>query len=312
VTAALWALASGAGFGLFQSFNRRAVLDIEDPYVSTFLNLAIAAVVLVAIALATEDLGQVLDADGWALAAFAAAGIVHFLLGWTFLNLSQKRIGASRTSPLLTMSPVFGIAVAAIAVGQLPGVASFAAIVPMVFGAYLVAGGSSGSRRRIAAAGFAGAERRRLGDRFADRPGADALPGLACALMWAVSPVLTLRGLDGLDSPLLGVTLGMVAAVAAYGGFLLARREPRGPIAAQALAFKVVAGVLVAFATWWRWIAIDGIEVGVVLALGLASVPVVLFVSPLVVGRNIERVTRRVWVGAGLVVGGALALIAIG
>ena len=70
--------------------------------------------------------------------------------------------------------------------------------------------------------------------------------------------------------------------------------------------------MLVAFATWWRWIAVDGTDVAVVLALGLASVPVVLFVSPLIVGRHIERVTRRVWIGAGLVVGGALALIAIG
>jgi uncharacterized membrane protein len=206
------------------------------------------------------------------------------------------------------MSPVFGIALAAIFVAQLPGLASFAGIVPMVIGAYLVAGGGSGSGRRLAAAGFAGAKRRR----FADRPGADALPGLACALMWAISPVLTLRGLDGLDSPLLGVTLGMVAAVAAYGGFLLARRESRGAIAGEALAFKLAAGVLVAFATWWRWIAIDGADVGVVLALGLASVPVVLFASPLIVGRHIERVTPRIWLGSGLVVGGALALIAIG
>ena len=27
------------------------------------------------------------------------AGVLHFLLGWTFLNLSQQRIGAARTSP---------------------------------------------------------------------------------------------------------------------------------------------------------------------------------------------------------------------
>jgi uncharacterized membrane protein len=158
----------------------------------------------------------------------------------------------------------------------------------MVLGAYIVAGGGSEAR------------------------GADAIPGLACALMWAISPVLTLQGLEGLDSPLLGVALGMVASVAAYGGFLLARRESGGRIAAEALAFKVVAGVLVALATWWRWIAIDGTDVAVVLALGLASVPIVLFVSPLLIGRHVERVTRRIWLGAGLVVGGALALIGIG
>ena len=289
MTAALWAAASGIGFGLFQSLNRRAVRDIEDPYVSTFLNISIAAAALILLAVVTEDVSRVWEADGWAVAAFATAGIVHFLLGWTFLNISQRRIGAARTSPLLTMSPVFALVVAAFTVGQIPGALAFVAIVPMVAGAYLVAGGGGEAR------------------------GADALPGLACALMWGVSPVLTVRGLEGLDSPLLGVAIGLLAAVAAYGGFLLARRGgPRPPVIAfDALAFKVLAGVLVALATWWRWIAIDGADVAVVVSLGLLSVPVVLFLSPLLVGKHLERVTPRVWAGAGLVVGGALALIAV-
>ncbi len=287
MTGALWAVASGIGFGLFQSFNRRALLDIEDPYVSTFMNLAVAAAALLAVALVTEDVGRLLDADAWVLLAFAGAGVVHFLLGWTFLNMSQRRIGAARTSPLLTMAPIFALVVAAIAVGQLPGPFALAAIVPMVIGAYLVAGGGEEAR------------------------GADALPGLACALMWGISPVLTLKGLDGLDSPLLGVTLGMVASVATYGVLLLGRRRRLGTFARDALAFKLGAGLLVAFATWGRWLAIDGTDVAVVLALALVSVPVVLFLSPLLVGRHIERVTRQVWAGAGLVVAGALALIAV-
>jgi drug/metabolite transporter (DMT)-like permease len=289
VSAALWAVASGVGFGLFQSLNRRALLDIEDAYVSTFLNLAIASLVLLAVAVATDDVGRLLDADAWALAAFAGAGIVHFLLGWTFLNLSQRRIGAARTSPLLTMSPVFALVVAAIVVGQFPDAVALAAIAPMVLGAYLVAGGGGEAR------------------------GADALPGLACALMWGVSPVLTIKGLDGLDAPLLGVTLGMAASTAAYGLFLLGRRR-LGAAATdrRALAFKVAAGVAVALSTWWRWLAIDGADVAVVLALALVSVPIVLFLSPLLVGRHLERVTRKVWLGAGLVVGGAAALIALG
>jgi uncharacterized membrane protein len=174
--------------------------------------------------------------------------------------------------------------------GQLPGAPALAAIVPMVAGAYLVSGGGEEAR------------------------GAAALPGLACAMMWAVSPVFTVEGLEGFDSPLLGVTLGMIASVAAYGLFLLGRgRSLRGAvIAREALAFKILAGVLVALATWWRWLAIDGTDVAVVLALALVSVPVVLFLSPLLVGRHLERVTPKVWIGAGLVVAGALLLIGAG
>ena len=285
MTAALWAVASGVGFGLFQSLNRRALVDIEDAYVSTFLNLLIAAVALVGVSLATEDVTRLLDAGAWPLIAFALAGIIHFLLGWTFLNLSQRRIGAARTSPLLTMAPLFALVVGVIAIGQMPDTLALVAIVPMVLGAYLVSGGGDEAR------------------------GLDALPGLACAMMWAISPVFTLEGLAGLDSPLLGVTFGMVASVAAYGVFLVGRPLRRDAIARDTLLFKVLAGIAVALATWFRWLALDGADVAVVLALALVSVPIVLFLSPLLVGRHLEHVTRKVWIGAALVVGGALILI---
>jgi drug/metabolite transporter (DMT)-like permease len=289
VSGAFWAAASGVGFGLFQSVNRRAVRDIEDNYVSTFIQLVIAAVVLVAATLATEDVGLFLDAPAWSLIAFAAAGVVHFLLGWTFLNVSQQRIGAARTSPLLTMAPVFGLGLAFVLIGEVPSVLAVLAIAPMIAGAYLVTGGGNEAR------------------------GLEALPGLACAFMWALSPILTVEALEGLDSPLLGVTLGMVASVAAYAVFLAGRRTPLrvGAIAGDALAFKLGAGLLVALATWWRWLALDDTSVGAVLALALLSVPIVLFLSPLLVGRHLERVTSRVWGGSLLVVLGALVLIAV-
>jgi drug/metabolite transporter (DMT)-like permease len=283
----LWAAASGIGFGLFQSLNRRAVRDIDDAFVSTFLQLLVAAVVLLALCVSSGDLDRLIDAPAASVAAFMAAGVVHFLLGWTFLNLSQKRIGAARTAPLLTLSPLFGLVVAAITVGDLPSAAALAAIAPMVAGAWLVAGG-----RRV-------------------RP-ADAVFGLGCALMWAISPVFTVKGLDGISSPLLGVTLGMVASAAAYGAAMAGTRRAVGGIARGALWFKLLAGLLVAMATWWRWIALDGASVGVVLALSLLSVPTVLLLAPLMVGRHLERVGPRVWAGSTLVVGGALALIAVG
>jgi hypothetical protein len=38
----------------------------------------------------------------------------------------------------------------------------------------------------------------------------------------------------------------------------------------------------------------------------------VLFLAPIMVGAHLEQVTARVWAGAALVLGGALALIAVG
>ena len=67
----LWATASGIGFGLFHSLNRRAIRGIDDPYVSTFLQLAVATAILVAASLISEDLSQLGDASGEAIVLFA-------------------------------------------------------------------------------------------------------------------------------------------------------------------------------------------------------------------------------------------------
>ena len=51
----------------------------------------------------------------------------------------------------------------------------------------------------------------------------------------------------------------------------------------------MVAGALVALATWGRWAALDLATVGVVLALSLLAVPTVLLLAPLLAGRHVER-----------------------
>jgi uncharacterized membrane protein len=135
--------------------------------------------------------------------------------------------------------------------------------------------------------------------------------GLGAALCWAISPIFIRYGLEGLPSPLLGVTVGMIATMLAYGLALLVRRarSNAAPIPREALLFQLMAGVLVGLSTWARWIALDLAPVGVVLALGRLSVPVVIFLAPLMVGQHLERVTRRVWLGATLIVGGSVLLI---
>ena len=173
----LWATVSGIGFGVFQSLNRRAIRGIEDPYVSTFLQLAVATAVLVVASLVSEDLSQLGDATGEAIALFALAGIIHFVLGWLLLNVSQARIGASRTAPLITLSPLFGVVLAVITLGELPDAVALAAIVPIMVGAWLLASRGSGG---------VAIER-------------DSIFALGTAFMWSLSAVLTVKALEGLD-----------------------------------------------------------------------------------------------------------------
>jgi drug/metabolite transporter (DMT)-like permease len=291
VSGVLWATASGIGFGLFQSLNRRAIRGIEDPYVSTFLQLSAATGVLVVASLVSEDLQQLEAASGGAIAIFALAGIIHFVLGWLLLNVSQARIGASRTAPLITLTPLFGVVLAALTLGELPSPPALAAIVPIMAGAWILA-------------------TRGGGDFTIER---DSIFAFGTAFMWALSAVLTVEALEGLDSPLLGVTLGLLAATAALGGVLLARGSLGAirSIARNTLALKLLAAVLVAFATWFRLLALDETDVAVVLATNLLAVPITLTLAPLMVGRHLETANARVWLGGLLVVTGVLALIAI-
>ncbi len=140
------------------------------------------------------------------------------------------------------------------------------------------------------------------------------LYGLGTALSFSISPIFIRRGLDNLPSPLLGVTIGMMASTLAYGIVLFLRRNhsPHEPIPRKALMFQITAGVLVGLSTWARWLALDIAPVGVVLALGRLNVPVVILLSPLLVGQQLERVNLRVWLGAALIVAGSLVLTFFG
>jgi len=290
VTGVLWAAASGIGFGLFQSVNVRAVRQLDDVYVSTFLQLLVAALVLAFACVLAGDLPLLADASAWAWISFALAGAIHFFLGWTLLNASQDRIGAARTSPLLTTTPLFGVAIAAGTLGQLPGAAALGGIAVTVAGALVIT-----------------EPRSEAGIRWRD-----AIPGLATAFLWALSPVFTVEGLDELDSPLLGVTIGMVFSVLAYALVLAAvwgERRSALDLPREGVTLKVISGVLVAFSIWGRWLALDLADVGVVLALNLLAVPTVLLLAPMIAGRHLERVDARIWLGAALVVAGSLVLI---
>lgn len=304
MSGAAWAVVAGLGFGVFQSVNRRAVRGM-GVLLATFIQLLVSAVVLGAVTLATQDLNSLRQAPWWAIADFALAGLLHFFVGWTFLNASQKRIGAARTSPLISTTPLFGAVFAAVSLQEFPGIVSIFAILIIIFGVYLV---NDVHARQGNEAGALGSSSGALGY-FRSISYA-----LGASICWSLSPIFIRTGLTGLPSPLIGVTVGLSFSALGYAVLLAIRRQPSdlGVDSLDAFVFKVLAGVLVGLSTWMRWIALDLAPVAIVLALVLVSVPVVNVISPLLVGKNVERVTGKVWMGSSLVVAGSLGLILLG
>ncbi|HMQ30916.1 MAG TPA: DMT family transporter [Chloroflexaceae bacterium] len=298
MTGALWAALAGVGFGLFQALNRRA-LKTMDAYLATFLQLAISLVVLAAAAAASGELARLGEATPLSVLYFSLAGMLHFFLGWTLMNMSQQRIGAARTSPLIGLAPIFALVVAALTLGELPTLSDWLGMAIVMAGVYVIFGRPAPRLGIVAGAAPVGAGWR------------DLSFGVGTAVCWAISPIFTRAGLAELPSPLVGVMIGLMPCVLAYGLALAGRRAGggRARFTRDALAFKLVAGVLVGLSTWWRWIALDLALVGVVLALSQLSVPVVILLTPLIAGQGAEQVTRRVWAGAGLSVAGSLVLV---
>ena len=282
---------SGVGFGLFQAVVRQVNAAI-DAYRVTFGLVAVGTLLLGAIALLTEDVWLVARAPAGALLAFAAAGLVHFLLGWTFLGLSQQRIGATRTGALIATMPLFGTLGAAMAFGEVLGGRALLAVTAVVAGVTAVT--LSGRAQRV-------------------REGTGSTAGVAFAFAtaacWATSPLLIRLGLRGLASPLLGVTVGMAATTVVCGLLVVALGARGEHVDRTVLLGIVVAGTFVGLSIWGYWTAIDLAKVGVVLAVTQLSSPTVALVAPLLSGDPRERSGPWFWTGLALVIAGSVALL---
>ena len=294
----LLATAAGLGLGLFQTVNRRAVLGL-DVFMATFIQLLVSAVVLITISLLTVNLAVLQTTSLTTWLSFAGAGLIHFFLGWTFLNASQKRVGAARTTSLTGALPLFGMVLAALILGEFPTILAVFGVLLIVSGVYLVNYKRLQQRHPVSREqGLEGGWR-------------SLMPGLLAALCWAISPIFFRYGLAQLPSAILGLTFGILLSVIGYALVLAFRglTTPINQIPTNYLMTKIIAGLLSALSMWAYWGAIGLAPVGLVLALSLLSVPVVIFLSPLLVGQDLEQVTSHVWLGSGLIVVGSLAAI---
>ncbi len=284
-----FAITAGIGFGLFQAVNRRANTGI-DAYRATFGLLAIGTVLLAGWSLLTQDLSLLTSAPLASLAFFGAAGIIHFFLGWTFLALSQQRVGASRTSATVAVAPLIASILAAVVLDEGLTAVIITGVLLAVIGLALLALRSS----------TASADD---GQRF-------PIFGLAAAISWGTSPLFIRWGLEGLPAPILGVTVGLAAAMAAYAlALTVSGRWSAGRLPTSNLWWLAVAGVLVAVAIAAQWISYDLIAIAIAFTIMQLAAPVVIVTAPVIVGTDMERITWRLVAGTALVMSGSILAI---
>ena len=134
----LWAIVSAISFGLFQTISRKASMNV-NAFFHTFFLMIISTFFMIISTLMLEDIKHLtlyLTLQG--IFYFAVAGIIHFVLGWTLLTVSQNQIGASRTSALVGTTPFFATLIGYLFFQEILSFHTILGIILVVSGIYLV------------------------------------------------------------------------------------------------------------------------------------------------------------------------------
>jgi drug/metabolite transporter (DMT)-like permease len=284
---ALWALVAAIGFAFLQVSNRKAN-QVLDAYRTAFGFLVAVEVVLLMRLALLGDLGLLLSAPLSAVAIFGVTTLFHFVGGWTLLALSQQTIGVARTGALVSSAPIIGTLVAAVALDEPLTVAIAGGVLLAVVGVALISlsGRVSGSE-----------EWRR------------PWFGLAVALIWGSTPLLIRLGLERFDEPVAGLTIGLASSVVVYALLLTVTGRWREPVPATAVRWMAFGGVCGAIAVSSQWLSFDLTTIAIAITVQQMSVLFVIALVPIMFRQPFERMNRRFFGGAVLVVMGAVIVL---
>ncbi|WP_247730955.1 DMT family transporter [Halovivax limisalsi] len=225
------------------------------------------------------------------LAVFVAAGVVGSGFGRLTIYVGVDRVGASLNSAIISSRPLFATLIALVWLDEPLGPATAVGVVILV-------------------AGLAVLARSKGGDLSGWRP-IDLWWPIASAALFAFANVARRFGM--LESPLSvleAVTLNETAGLVALGGYALATRE-RSLLEKPRETYVYFAGSgLVTTVAMLSLMAALGLAEGRIAVVDslVATAPLFTVVFAAVFLRRVERVTKGVVLGAGLIVAGAVMI----
>lgn len=316
----LWSLVMAAFFGFSQLASRKGLMDIAVDQ-GTFIMIVISTILMSGPFFWLDGPTLVLQADTIGLSYFVAAGLIHFVGGFTLMNMSISAIGAARTSSLLATTPLFATLLAAFTLNELINAPLIVGVVVVMVGVHWIASSRNPeatskstlqSQVDAPASATTGFVANSLG--ILNVAGTSTF-GLLAALSWGITPVLIKKGLESLPSPLVGLTLAMAGAGVVYA-VILGTRGRLMPVFSSLRdsggLWQMVAGTLISLGTLCRWVALSFTTAAIVTTLSRASLLITVGLGGTLLGRDLEPVTSRVRWGALLIVIGATIVALFG
>jgi len=283
-------LLSALFWGLSPVVSKRGLSYGGSPLVVALIVVVTGFVFLWGIQLVTNGVGQFapgLTRNGYLV--FIAAGFIGTAIGRISNYAGVDRVGASINSSIISGNPLFATILAFFVLGEVITPIQVVGVLTVIAGLVALSLSRGGD--------LEGWSRRDL-----------AFPILA-GLAYGAGSVIRRYGLTTTTAtPIEGAALNETAALVGILGFVvMRRRESLFDVPRRALGYFVLTGVLGAMGLTSLFVGLDYGRVAIVTVLSGTSPLVALSVTYLFMG-DIERVDRRVVIGAILVVLGIVAI----
>jgi len=287
-----WSLVAAFGFGITQAMNRKANL-LAGAYRAAFgLLLAVDGVLIIRM-LVTGEFRLLADAPLSALASFVGSATIHYALGWTLLAFSQQQVGVSRTGAVVSATPLVGTLLAAVFLDEPITAATGAGVALAVVGVAIISvSRSSGDDQRWSIPWF----------------------GLGVSLCWGTSPMLIRNGLEGLDAPVLGLTIGLSGALLVYAFLLRSLGLMKGTEVEHRSAYgwMLLGGFTGAVGIGAQWISFGLTTIAIAITVQQLAVLVIMAIAPIMFDAKLEKPTLALVTGTATLLGGSLLVIQAG
>lgn len=283
----LWAVVAALGFGLTQMMNRKSNL-LLDAYRTAFGLLVIVELILIARLVVTGEVGLIADVPLSSLVYFSLSAVIHYIGGWTFIALSQQSIGVARTGALVAATPILGTLLAVPVLDESLTLLTFVGVACTVGGVALIS-----LSRPTGSEGWS-----------------NPWYALLVAALWGTSPIFIRKGLEGLDEPVLGLTLGLaVALVVHWVGLVVTGQwqRPRPPRAAY--KWILIGGVTGAIAISAQWVSFSLTTIAISITVQQLATLVIVGLAPVLFDAKAERLTIPLAVGTAAMITGAVVVV---
>ena len=312
----VWSLLMAAAFGFSQLATRKGLIKTAVDQ-GTFIMIMVSTILMIVPFFWVGGPTLIRQAHPMGLVYFTVAGLIHFVVGFTMMNISISSIGAARTGSLIATTPLFATFLAAVTLDELVNL-------PLIIGVIVV----------IVGVRFIGSSRpEKVERKQTEQVESQAMPGgitkyqsmfgvagastygLLSALSWGFTPVLIKKGMESLPSPVVGVTISMVSAGIIYTIILGVRGRLTSIIPTLGQSggmWQVGAGALVGVGNLLRWVALSFTTAAMVTTLSRASLLITVGLGGRLLGRELEPITGRVRWGSVLIVIGSVIVVLYG